>query len=88
VTVTSGFWGYSATTASPLAAAGDRRGLLFFDGKSKLGWGLMLGGALIIFLGVLMNLRIYFAPTSLFNTLLMLVLLAEDWVDRALAAGA
>ena len=37
---------------------------------------LTAGGAVIIFLGILMNLRIYFEPTSLFNTLIMLVLLA------------
>ena len=78
VTVTSGFWGYFGDygfglSLLPLVAG---VGLLFFDGGSKLGWVLTAGGALIIFLGVLMNLRIYFAPTSLFNTLLMLVLLA------------
>ena len=78
VTVTSGFWGYFGDygfglSLLPLVAG---VGLLFFDGQSKLGWVLTLGGALIIFLGVLMNLRIYFAPTSLFNTLMMLVLLA------------
>src|SRR5262245_10600008 len=77
VTVTSGFWSYFGDygfglTLLPLVAG---VGLLFFDGKSKLGWVLTLGGALIIFLGVLMNLHVYFAPTSLFNTLLMLVLL-------------
>jgi hypothetical protein len=77
VTVTSGFWGYFGDygfglSLLPLIAG---VGLLFFDGKSRLGWVLTLGGALIIFLGVLMNLHVYFAPTSLFNTLLMLVLL-------------
>ena len=47
----------------------------FFDGKSLWGWVLTLGGALMILLGILMNLRIYFEATSLFNTLVMLVLL-------------
>ncbi len=51
-------------------------GVLFFDGKSALGWILTAAGALFIFLGVLMNLRIYFEPTSLFNTVVMIVLLA------------
>ena len=78
VTVTSGFWGYFGEhsfglTLLPLIAG---VGVLFFDGKSTLGWVLTLGGALLVFLGVIMNLRIYFAPTSLFNTLVMLVLLA------------
>jgi hypothetical protein len=51
-------------------------GVLFFDGKSVLGWVLTLAGALIIALGVLANLRVYFEPTSLFNTVVMIVLLA------------
>ena len=50
-------------------------GLLFFDGKSVPGWLLTAAGAVVIFAGILMNLRIYFEPTSLFNTLVMLVLL-------------
>ncbi len=78
VTVTSGFWslwnGHTfGLSLLPLVAGA---GLLFYDGRSRLGWVLTLGGALIVFLGVLMNLRVYFEPTSLFETLLMLVLLA------------
>ena len=46
-------------------------GVLFFDGKSKLGWFLGIGGLLTILAAVLMSLSIYWAPTSLFNTLLM-----------------
>jgi len=51
-------------------------GALFYDGRSRVGWVLTAGGALIVVLGILLNLRIYFEPTSLFDTLLMLVLLA------------
>ena len=51
-------------------------GLLFFDGRSKVGWFLTAAGALIILLGILTNLTIFFRPTSLFNTLMMLGLLA------------
>ena len=40
-----------------------------------LGWLLLLIGAVIIFAAILMNLQIYFQPTSLFNTLAMLTLL-------------
>lgn len=50
-------------------------GFLFFNGKSILGWILLLAGAVIVFAGILMHLEIYFQRTSLFNTLLMLVLL-------------
>ncbi|HSU56511.1 MAG TPA: hypothetical protein VLT36_20800 [Candidatus Dormibacteraeota bacterium] len=50
-------------------------GFLFYDGKSMVGWLLTIGGLTIIFVGILMSLHIYFQPTTLFNTLLMLVLL-------------
>jgi uncharacterized protein len=51
-------------------------GLLFFNAKSVIGSLLTLAGLVIIIAGVLMNLRIYFEATSLFNTLLMLGMLA------------
>lgn len=78
VVVESGFWtlwGYSTFGLSllPLVVG---VGLLFYNGKSIAGWLLTFCGVVIIFVGVLMNLQIYFQPTSLFNTLLMLVLLA------------
>jgi hypothetical protein len=50
-------------------------GLLFFDGRSKIGWLLLVVGVVIVFAGILANLDIYFRPTSLFDTVLMLVLL-------------
>lgn len=49
--------------------------LLFFNGRSILGWLLLLAGLTIIGAGILMNMNIYFRQTSLFNTLMMLVLL-------------
>jgi uncharacterized protein len=78
VMVTSGFWGWfgQSTFGLSLLPLVLGIGILFFDGKSVLGWLLTLCGATIVFLGILMNLRIYFAPTSLFNTLVMLLLLA------------
>ena len=51
-------------------------GLLFFDGRSKAGGLLLFAGVVIIFAGIIMNLHIYFQPTSLFGTIVMLVLLA------------
>jgi uncharacterized protein len=51
-------------------------GMIFFNGKSILGWMLLAAGITIIIVGVLVNLHIYFQPTSLFNTLMMLALLA------------
>jgi len=78
VTVTSGFWSFFGghTFGLSLLPLVVGAGLLFYDGTSRLGWLLTAAGALIVFLGILLNLRIYFEPTSLFDTLLMLVLLA------------
>ena len=49
--------------------------ILFFNGKSRIGWLLTVAGALFILAGVIANMHIYFRPTSLFNTLVMLILL-------------
>jgi len=78
VTVSSGFWGYFGPqtfglTLLPLVFG---IGMLFFDGKSVIGWALTIGGAVIIFVGILANLQVYFRPTSLYNTIIMIVLLA------------
>jgi uncharacterized protein len=78
VTVTSGYWslwGYNAFGLSLLPLLMGT-GLLFFSGRSVVGWLLVLAGAVIIFAGIISNLHVYFAPTSLFATLTMLLLLA------------
>ena len=51
-------------------------GILFYNGKSAPGWILTVLGFGIILAGILMNLDIYFRPTSHYNTLFMLALLA------------
>jgi uncharacterized protein len=78
VTVSSGLWmlwGYNAFGLSlvPLLVG---IGILFFDGRSLVGWVLTAAGALIILVGIIANLHVYFMPTSLFDTLLILGLLA------------
>jgi hypothetical protein len=78
VTVGSGawaLWGYNAFGLSllPLLVG---VGWLFYDGRSIGGWFLTGAGALIILAGIIANMHIYFAPTSLFDTLIMLGLLA------------
>ncbi len=78
VQVTSGYWQWWGTntfglTLLPLVIG---IGLLFFNGRSIAGWLLAGGGAVIIFVGILSNLQIYFQQTSLFNTILMLTLFA------------
>ncbi len=90
VTVMSGVWqifGYNAFGLSMLPLL-IGVGLLFFDGRSVPGWALTAAGALIILAGIIANLSIYFRPTSLFDTLLMLGLIAGGLglVARSLVA--
>ncbi len=78
VTVTSGawaLWGHNAFGLSLLPFLVGT-GLLFFNGRSMIGWLLTASGVVIILAGIIVNLRIYFEPTSLFNTLMMLGMLA------------
>lgn len=78
VTVTTGGWrlfGYNAFGISllPLVAG---IGILFFNGRAVAGWALTGVGSLIILAGIIANLGIYLQPTSLFDTLMMLALVA------------
>ncbi len=50
-------------------------GILFWNGRSAIGWLLTAAGALFIMAGVIANLHIYFRPASLFETMVMLTLL-------------
>jgi hypothetical protein len=51
-------------------------GILFFNGKSVIGWVLAGGGLVVIIVGIIAQMDVYFRTTSLFNTLIMLGLLA------------
>ena len=77
VMVTSGYWSFYGPSTFGLTLLPMLIGvaMLFWNGRNILGWLLTLGGGLIILAGIIANLHIYFAPTSLFNTILMLVLL-------------
>jgi hypothetical protein len=77
VQVTTSFWNFGryggfGLTLLPLLVG---IGFLFYNGRSIVGWLLTAAGAAIIFASILMNMDIYFRPTSLFNTLMMLGLL-------------
>jgi hypothetical protein len=78
VTVMSGFWNWGGynTFGLSLVPLIFGIGIVFFNGKSVIGWLLVFIGSVIIFAGIIMNLQIYFQPTSLFNTIVMLVLFA------------
>jgi hypothetical protein len=78
VTVVGGGWrfyGYDSFGLSlvPLLIG---IGLLFFNGRSIAGWLLTAAGALIIVVGIIANLHLYFQPSSLLDTLLILTLIA------------
>ena len=78
VTVWSGFprWFGDHTFGYTLVPFMLGVGVLFFNGRSILGW-ILAGGALVAMLaGIIMSLTISFAPTSLFATLVIFGLLA------------
>ncbi len=77
VIVTSHMWRFFGYDAFGLSLVPLLIGvaLLFYNGKNVLAWLLVLAGAAIIFAGIIVNLQIFFQPTSLFNTLIILVLL-------------
>jgi len=90
VTVVGSYWSfYGANTFGiTLLPMLIGIGLLFWNGRSLIGWLLTAAGALFIFAGVIANMHIYFQPTSLFHTLVMLVLLVGGLglIARALAS--
>lgn len=80
-----GFWGwryplFGGFSVSPLGVTlilfllGV--GIVFFNTSSKVGWFLMGGGFLLIIVGIIANIQVYFRSTSLYTLLVMLVLLA------------
>jgi hypothetical protein len=67
------FWGAGSfgITLIPLLIG---VGFLFWNARNVFGWFLTVAGALFIFAGILANMHIYFRETTLFNTLVMLIL--------------
>lgn len=78
VEVTSGVWTVYGYNSFGLSLVPFILGmvLLFSNGESMWGYGLLVVGILIILAGILLNLRIYFQPTSLFDTLMMIGMLS------------
>ena len=77
VTVGGGYWSFYGGNTFGITLIPMLIGIaiLFFGGRATIGWLLTAAGALFIFAGVIANMHIYFQPTSLLNTLIMLVLL-------------
>src|SRR5215471_14447817 len=77
VQITTSYWNFGpyggfGLTMLPLLIG---IGFLFYNGKSIIGWLLTVAGSAFILAGVLMHMDIYFRQTTLFNTIVMLVLL-------------
>lgn len=74
ISVQTGFWNFGGSrntfglTLIPVVLG---IGLLFFNGRSILGWLMTGGGLLFIVVGVIMNLEVYFQRSSLWGTLIM-----------------
>jgi len=77
VIVAGSYWSFYGTNTFGITLVPMLIGIaiLCWSGRSTLGWLLTTGGALFILAGVIVNMHIYFQPTSLFNTIVMLVLL-------------
>lgn len=77
VTIVGSYWSfYGANTFGvTLVPMLFGVGILFWKGSNVVGWLLTVAGVLFIVAGVIANMHIFFRPTSLFNTLVMLVLL-------------
>jgi hypothetical protein len=80
VDVHGGYWRWGVgddrtfgLTLLPLLAG---VGVLFWDGSSKVGWGLAGGGLLILVVGIIANMRIHLRSMTLYDTLIILVLIA------------
>jgi hypothetical protein len=83
VSVHGGYWSWFGSSQSsfgvtliPLLLG---IGMLFYSGKSIVGWVLTSGGLLVIFAGIISNLQIHFRGTSLFNTMVILVLIVAGF---------
>ena len=76
VSVVGSYWSFygTSTFGVTLLPMPIGVGLLFWSGRSIIGWILTVAGALFILAGVIANMHIYFQPTSVFNTIVMLVL--------------
>jgi hypothetical protein len=77
VTVVSSYWNFWGGNSFGVTLLPMLFGvaILFWSGKSTIGWILTVAGALFIFAGIIANMHIYFRGASLFNTMVMLILL-------------
>jgi hypothetical protein len=77
VTVVGSYWNFYGGSSFGITLVPMLLGvaIVFWNGKSTIGWALTAGGALFILAGVIANMHIYFRAASLFETIVMLVIL-------------
>jgi len=77
VSVNTGFWQFGGYNAFGLTLVPFIFGvlILFFNGRSVVGWLLLFAGLVLMLAGIILNLQIYFQHTSLFELIVILVLL-------------
>ena len=78
VHVTTGywnFWGYQGSFGLTLVPLLAGIGLLFFNGRSRIGWLLTWVGMFLVLAGLILNMNVYMVRTSLFETIMVLGLL-------------
>ena len=69
------FGGVSVTTGMILIPFMFGVGLIFYHGRSVLGWFLAIASVIALVAGVIANLTIQFAALSIFDVLIILILL-------------
>ncbi|SHG63693.1 hypothetical protein SAMN05444003_0259 [Cognatiyoonia sediminum] len=67
--------GFGITTGMILIPFIFGVGLVFYNSSSKFGWGLAIGSVIALVAGVIANLNIQFAALSIFDLLVILILL-------------
>ncbi|MEL6408987.1 MAG: hypothetical protein AAGK67_08665 [Pseudomonadota bacterium] len=69
------FGGYSMTTGMVFIPFMFGIGMVFYNGKSIIGWALTLGSMIALIFGVISNLNIQLSRMSAFDLIVILVLL-------------
>lgn len=70
-----GFGGYDVTTGMILIPFMFGVAMIFYNGRSKIGWALTIGSVIALVAGVISNLTLQFSNLSAFDLLVILVLL-------------
>ncbi len=70
-----GFGGVTVTTGMLLIPFMFGIAMIFYNGRSKIGWALAIGSIIALIAGVISNLTLQFASLSAFDLLVILVLL-------------